>query len=678
MAVTLSEKTATQPRTDANVRRLSRSLARSRDALRESALKTALCAAVVAAIPLGCFLRWATPSFSTNDDVLMLKIASGTLSGTPSDHLVFTNVLIGRALVAAFANAPHVNWYGLYLYAAHYLGTTAILYALLRRSLSWQSFVAFAGLWFVFELRLLLLIQFTSTAGVVAAGGLVLLLGEEERGRRLGVLRGLCGAALLVLAAMIREEAFFLAMLVAGPFFLYVAKRPDSKRRALAVLVAIGGCASVILYDHSIYQQDPAWQEYREYNLARGRVLDFAPMTQIASPQIIAAGAAVEFDPEMTPEEQEQYLNEAYQNAREAGLGTFHYELKWSDNDAMMFAHSFLIDPELYSRKNLERIIAEFGSVGRPFSDVIHVILNHLNLMKFYFGVTIINAAFLLLWCEGSRKRLLKLLFAESALLILLYGYLATYAKIEIRVTMVALWVINALLFTTVPERAIRMMNATLQPARLFGGRRRLHLAFSAETESYTFPAGDGTHRVTRGFDISDRHLGYAALFVIIAPLVVACGFTAYRLNAANRIDNQEYDRLLQRIAMDYMRDTPDAVFVVRGWSIPHEWFSPLADPQFLAEIPIIQLGWPVYSPLFNESLRKHGVTDLKRDLFENPNVFLICENSARALYARYVQEHFGEKLAFDKETNYEFPNSSRTHHVCVTVVKPIIAPSPD
>jgi hypothetical protein len=272
----------------------------------------------------------------------------------------------------------------------------------------------------------------------------------------------------------------------------------------------------------------------------------------------------------------------------------------------------------------------------------------------------------------------LKLLLAESVLLILLYGYLATYAKIEIRVTMVAMWVINALLFTTVPERAIRMMNATLQPARLFGGRRRLHLAFSAETESYTTSASDGTQRITRGFDMSDRHLGYATLLVVIVPLVVACGIKAYSLNTANRIDSQEYDRLLQRVAMDYMRDTPDAVFVVRGWSIPHEWFSPLADPQFLAEIPIIQLGWPVYSPLFNESLRKHGITDLRRDLFEKPNVFLICENSARALYARYVQEHFGEKLKFDKETTYEFPNSSRTHHVRATVVKPMIAPSPD
>src|SRR5687768_6765802 len=54
--------------------------------------------------------------YETSDDVGMnAGVAGGYGIAAPDEHLVFTNVLVGLVLKAAYQSAPGVPWYGLYL-----------------------------------------------------------------------------------------------------------------------------------------------------------------------------------------------------------------------------------------------------------------------------------------------------------------------------------------------------------------------------------------------------------------------------------------------------------------------------------------------------------------------------------------------------------------------------------
>ncbi|HET9316000.1 MAG TPA: hypothetical protein VFQ51_10440, partial [Vicinamibacteria bacterium] len=68
--------------------------------------------------------------FYTNDGAVMSMIASGTgVALRPDEHLVFTNVLVGRVVAALHARAPDVPWYGLHLVGVQAVAWTGLFHA---------------------------------------------------------------------------------------------------------------------------------------------------------------------------------------------------------------------------------------------------------------------------------------------------------------------------------------------------------------------------------------------------------------------------------------------------------------------------------------------------------------------------------------------------------------------
>jgi hypothetical protein len=135
-----------------------------------------LWASVVNLILFGLFLTCATSVYETNDDLMMQMIASGFHTGHPDEHLVFTDVLIGWALRFLYGAWTGCNWYLIYLLAVHYAVLTAIAFLVVSRRGGWLFTLLYVGFFLIVETRILLYLQFTTTAFLAGTAGLLLLV----------------------------------------------------------------------------------------------------------------------------------------------------------------------------------------------------------------------------------------------------------------------------------------------------------------------------------------------------------------------------------------------------------------------------------------------------------------------------------------------------------------------
>lgn len=204
--------------------------------------------------------------FEENDDIVMAMIANGTYSGSPDGHLVYINVIYGAVLAFLYGLTRAVEWYTLAFAALHVLSMSVLVYCILtteNRS-SWERWLWLIVL-YVLWARIIVALQFTTTAGMVCLAGCMLLLRESKKARWSGVL-------LVVIAALIRFMAAGLVGLLMAPIIVYTYRLEWRKYMAVVVmLMAVVGCRMVNRY---VYESDPEWKYYREYNQLRAQLTD--------------------------------------------------------------------------------------------------------------------------------------------------------------------------------------------------------------------------------------------------------------------------------------------------------------------------------------------------------------------------------------------------------------------
>jgi hypothetical protein len=298
---------------------------------------------VLLVVLVGVLLVWAAvgllfpPAYATDDDSAMTMIVSGTgFAGAPDEHLVFSNVVLGRLLSAAYRRAPAVPWYGAYLIGVQVLTQLGLLYAVTRLGPSCRGPALYALYFVVVALSTITNLQFTTTAFAATQAGVLALLSWQERppeGRVERILLALLAGLLLVLGALVRFEAFGLALAVAAPAALVLAwRRPRDVRgwRPLVGPVAVAVAAVVLAlaaraYDRGYYRADPRWAEFREFNDLLRQFVDY--------------GRAAEFTPE---------------------TASVFREVGWTRNDQRLMMQWFHPDPAVVSVEKMRRILAAF------------------------------------------------------------------------------------------------------------------------------------------------------------------------------------------------------------------------------------------------------------------------------------------------------------------------------
>lgn len=209
-------------------------------------------------------------TYKQNDDVFMSWIASGVgmSDGLPNYHLLFINVILGYFISFLYTISSNVEWYSLVIVIIQLLSYSCIHQHIVNSKKSRLLKVLFILLLFAFEVRIFVLLQFTTTAAMAAMAGIVLILSNKRY-------ENIIGLILFIIASLLRFEAAMLVGCISAPFILFFSRKFNYKFINY-VFLGIIICSSVFLksFDSYIYQSDSEWKELKEYNSIRGRISD--------------------------------------------------------------------------------------------------------------------------------------------------------------------------------------------------------------------------------------------------------------------------------------------------------------------------------------------------------------------------------------------------------------------
>ena len=274
------------------------------------------------------------PSFMTNDDPVMLLIASGRLTNSaPDEHLLYINVMAGGGLRWLYERVPSVPWYSLYLYLHLCMAAALTLASCLR----WRPSGAVRYLTWILVLSILtrftMALQFTVVATWLSWAS-VAWISSVTRGaatRQETRLVAVLGAVGIGLAGLIRPEAAILGALMAAPLLLWVLV---SAGRGRAKLVAVAVAAGVVIVlgftaaNRAYYAASPGWEQFYNINSAK---------TYFTVSDLIESSQATT------------------RALRDVG---------WSANDLNMLRNWFFVDQDIFSLDKMNAVIASASTRG--------------------------------------------------------------------------------------------------------------------------------------------------------------------------------------------------------------------------------------------------------------------------------------------------------------------------
>jgi hypothetical protein len=543
-----------------------------------------------------------TPSFHTNDDVVMSMFASGTgLAEAPDEHLIFTNVLIGLALKAFYERMPDRPWYGWYLYVAYFLAQLGFVYAILAQGFSWPRLGA-CLLWLVTAgLTMLNTLHFTTTAFLVTQGGalLVLLCVRRRLADPAARITGAAafGVALIVLGSLIRLDGCYLALVLAVPAWATMVVPSAAGRRAILVpalalpVVALAFIQALAAYNRHYYEHEPGWQGFYARNAIRNELMDsgrarWSPMTR---PVFDAVG--------------------------------------WSENDQRMLMTWYLADDGVFGLPTLRRIVEGVPARYRQVS------VDDLAL-----GLSPV-----------LRDRSVILLAAILPLCLLLMAWRgAEWVALGATLAVISGVMLCLLVFLRAPPAPVYYPMLAYPVALLAflargpgdpePGVRRLRLQAGLE------PGGSwsGTLRI----DFSRVLVGALAL----ALLATAAG--AYRQYRRSGIV-QHHNGVLKAAIAD-LAPRENQLYVAWGAFFPYEAILPGDRPRVLAGLRLLSLGWPQNTPIDLAMKRRFGIGELSRALYRRTDLYVISDRVVNLLFRCYAWERHRATVGFELYRQYE------------------------
>jgi hypothetical protein len=348
-----------------------------------------LCTAII--VPSVLFLvyfSFFTPRFLVNDDVLIMMNVSGFLTGSPDEHMLFTNVIIGKILKYLYSTSPGFNWYTAYLFSVYYISTIFMLYGLLSLKSSKNRVFLFTIGFVVSEFFMLLYPTFTTASALAAQAGIFLLLTYFTKRSAPNTVIGIL---LLVLSGMIRYHSSLMMLAASLPLILWMSWENKSLKFILLPGLAILIVIASILYDKSYYHQDKQWANHYDFNQARGQL---------------------------------------HQNPRfyyTENTKPFFDRIGWSNNDYLMFDKWFLEDTKIYSKEKLQALLQELRK-NVPFrypSERIYYFMKIISDFRYYLFSNLI--LFCLCWILIPKNNRKFILFALGSSFFIIGYILCTY-----------------------------------------------------------------------------------------------------------------------------------------------------------------------------------------------------------------------------------------------------------
>ncbi len=224
------------------------------------------------------------PAFETNDDISIAMIVNGAW-GVHDPHVICQNYLLGL-VYSLFYRIGHgsIPWYTILQFAAIFAAMTTVTWIWFQKLSRQQAWLVNGILMIYFGYECYIRMQYTKTAGVMLAAGVLLLFYELEKEK--AAVKGLIwGVFLAVAGSLYRfEEAAICCVLLAGIGFYFLMTASgwkEARKKKLIPLFSVFGLTGALMIgaevlDHRIYASDPQWDAYMKYNDLRSDLTDYS------------------------------------------------------------------------------------------------------------------------------------------------------------------------------------------------------------------------------------------------------------------------------------------------------------------------------------------------------------------------------------------------------------------
>jgi len=239
-----------------------------------------ICLAMLISAVLVAFAWYKTGIyFETNDDRYIASFLSGMMTGQPEAHTIYVNYLLTFPLSLLYRLTTAVPWYGGMMVLFHWLLYGVILdsaYTRCRGPLQMLSATAVLAGFFTAYFYCIGFLEFTSTAGLLAAGGYACLL--LRRDRRTGFAWFL---VFELLGCLMRSEAMLMLqpLGLAAVFVILVGNRDAGwKEKGKSFLAVVLGMLLVLCVDKAgdfIGYHGDEWAPYFRFNRTQTLLFDY-------------------------------------------------------------------------------------------------------------------------------------------------------------------------------------------------------------------------------------------------------------------------------------------------------------------------------------------------------------------------------------------------------------------
>jgi len=584
-----------------------------------------------------------TPGYASTDDVLMMRIVSGMETGEPSSYLIYTNVLIGSLLRLAYETTHEMgrsyNCYTIYLYATHFLASTALLTAFLRVRPSFLSMFLFLCIYLGFEVYGLVELQFTTTAAFAAVAGVLLILSAPSSSGWSFYATAICGALLVTWGSLIRDDACYLALLLLAPLSLFELIRTRSRFVAAALLSAAVLSVAGDRYDRWRYENHEDWRSYAVFLQTMAPLYNY-PLIK---------------------------LNDESDKVFE--------EIGWSENDIVIFLRGVYTDVDHYSTEKLGRVLAYFRSQGSTREDWTEYLAKLARAHMGWILLTISLSAFAVAAGVGRRLSLLGLFVLTTAIVGVITVRFALVAKLPEHVAWSAFLALSAAAAYATGITAIPHGSPSVWRIGLPGRPLDVRFAFSVRLPRRATAGG----RMSRLLDgvrrgpIYWRPVLVTLLGVAIFAIPVRNLSKTIDAGVANERLQSIAERLLKQIRRDYINPNPDAIFVVIPKAFPYMGYPPLSDCREFGEIRTINLGWSTRTPYYTALLKQFAVEDVCEELIQRRDLYLLSGEGDQCIFSAYALQHYGGPVQLQDNHTYRHHQlvEGRSHSIDFAVCDP-------
>lgn len=216
--------------------------------------------------------------FETNDDRYITSILSGVITGSPDPYVAYVNYLLTFPLALLYRITTKIPWYGGMLMVFQWLIYASVLYSAYSRCRKWFHCIpvtALAGGFFLAYYYIIGLIEFTSTAAMLASAGYACLLLQKNKkaGYILFFILNLLGFLLRSQAMLMVQplglSAVLIVILEENTAWKSMVKKLLSVAAGVLLVLCLGAAGNQLGY------HGEEWQRYEQFNAMQTALFDY-------------------------------------------------------------------------------------------------------------------------------------------------------------------------------------------------------------------------------------------------------------------------------------------------------------------------------------------------------------------------------------------------------------------